>query len=717
MEITFVPKDVLRSDPILTQDFSIKDTGFILELLRNKLYSDKERVVVQEYMCNARDAHREIGKEHIPIQVNCPTDFSPYFEVRDFGPGISPERMANIFCFFGESSKRTSNSETGGFGIGAKSAWSICEQFNVITYVNGIERFYSMSIGDTRGGRCDLLSESETEEPNGTKIIVPIQKDKFEIIKQKIIFTSQFWEVKPETNFVFDYSRNIPSQKPFLEEKNEFTLYSRNCGRYSGYNHFNHTGALVYKAIIVDGIIYNFDPLSPSFANEILKVSSNIILFFKTGEIDISASREKIEFTTKTIEAINEKLIKLEKSFKSSIEERINENSLTKDPLEKYFAICKIQDELGTALPISANFIPKFVRNHHFTRDLTSFASITEVCSLEGLFEEGYEQNLVRKRLKYRDFSEKYHLVFCDLNFKDNITRRLRTVFDNVPANTRVYLLRLKDDYYGNYTSKDLIDYFRGSKKVSILEETEPKPKLPVKRIKKDKTTEPKEKIIKSDFYKINWFTDDLTNLFKKEVLDEGVVKKDKKILIEVDKNFNFIINGKTVTRKEFVTGFNSDKANTRARSCLFEALSNKEVYGVKGRKEGFYYFEDWFKDQNFFVVPFKGSSYQLYDYNSLKRTYENFLGIPELSSLFDEYNKRNFLHSSTRDNNVDLFERKEIIPLCERVDLHSKIDEIFNKYPFLRTLSRMGTIPWKEEETFTKGVEFFAKMWNDNNK
>jgi hypothetical protein len=44
------------------------------------------------------------GKEY-PIEVTCPTDISPQFEVRDFGPGITPSRMKDVFIKYAASSK------------------------------------------------------------------------------------------------------------------------------------------------------------------------------------------------------------------------------------------------------------------------------------------------------------------------------------------------------------------------------------------------------------------------------------------------------------------------------------------------------------------------------------------------------------------------------------------------------------------------------------
>jgi light-regulated signal transduction histidine kinase (bacteriophytochrome) len=102
-----------------TQSFGIGDPSVVIEILRNRLYEHKIRTLVQEYMSNARDAHREVGQKR-RIEVVAPTQLEPTFKVRDFGPGISPDRMANVFVLYGASTKRTNNTQTGGFGCSAK---------------------------------------------------------------------------------------------------------------------------------------------------------------------------------------------------------------------------------------------------------------------------------------------------------------------------------------------------------------------------------------------------------------------------------------------------------------------------------------------------------------------------------------------------------------------------------------------------------------------
>jgi len=111
-------------EPSKALNFGISDVRLVVDIL-SKLYAYPIRTLVQEYICNGRDAMREAGTwGKLPIEITVPNSLDPVFKVRDFGVGISPDRMENIFVNYGSSTKRNTNTQTGGFGIGAKSASS-----------------------------------------------------------------------------------------------------------------------------------------------------------------------------------------------------------------------------------------------------------------------------------------------------------------------------------------------------------------------------------------------------------------------------------------------------------------------------------------------------------------------------------------------------------------------------------------------------------------
>lgn len=311
-----IHNDVIMSKPLEEQTFGIaeEDVGVIIEILRDKLYSNKRKIVVQEYMCNARDAHREVDNEATPVTVKLPNVGCPTFEVRDFGPGITPERMATVFVRYGASTKRADDDQTGGYGIGAKSAWSYCDQFGIVTYVDGTERHYSAFLDDGesergRVGKVALLHECDTKEPNGTKIVVPIKVEDFQAFINYAKETAEFWEVRPTFTGVADGEIIFPEHK-YLEEGKNWKLIK---GSWRNSN---------TSFVIVDGIQY---PVQMNELEGLDSISNNILerdkvhIYFNTGEVSISANREALYYNEKTKNAIASRL----KEMTASLSEKI----------------------------------------------------------------------------------------------------------------------------------------------------------------------------------------------------------------------------------------------------------------------------------------------------------------------------------------------------------------------------------------------------------
>jgi hypothetical protein len=258
----------------------------IIDILRNRLYSKPIQTLVQEYICNARDAMREAntwGTKSLVIGV--PNAIKPVFSVRDFGVGLSPDRVENVFVLYGASTKRDSNKQTGGFGIGAKSAWSYTDSFTVTTFVDGIERVYIAHLGTNNMGSLDLISERATTEPNGTMVSIAVRPNDINAFKEAIQRCTYFWKEPIE------FLGNVNDWLSFdnIYEDEDVIVVSQ-CP-------FARWGI----GLLIDGVIYPHDlDYNP--------INKPMLLKFKTGELDISASREEITKCQSNADAITAKL-------------------------------------------------------------------------------------------------------------------------------------------------------------------------------------------------------------------------------------------------------------------------------------------------------------------------------------------------------------------------------------------------------------------------
>lgn len=281
-----------------TQNFGIGDASVVIEILRNKLYEHKIRTLVQEYICNARDAMREVGKGNA-FEITVPTRLNPVFSVRDFGPGISPDRMRDVFVMYGASTKRGTNNQTGGFGIGAKSAWSYTDSFTIVSIVDGTRRTYVAHTGVNNNGRLDLVETSQTDEENGTEIQVAVKPYDLDEFKSAIFRATYFWEQKP----TFKGELNPPSLvrgeviSDLLEVTDREMLPEYIRGSY---------GEDIIA--VIDGVPYFIQEKLSQKVKPLVELNNlvrkTVILHFGNGMVEVSASRESISDSKHTLAAL-----------------------------------------------------------------------------------------------------------------------------------------------------------------------------------------------------------------------------------------------------------------------------------------------------------------------------------------------------------------------------------------------------------------------------
>lgn len=293
-------------------DFKIGDAAVVIDILRNRLYSDKIRVVVQEYLSNARDAMRECGNTKDHIEVTLPTSKKPVLTIRDFGPGLSVERVGEVFVQFGKSTKRASETQTGGFGLGGKSAFAYTDSFTVISIHDGIETHYVAHIGKNSVGSLDQVYQGKTKAKSGVEIQIGVNKTENDEgvtdiarFNSMVFRTIAFWseaempvisnehdaEVCEYANLYYalqDKDRGFRTDKVVIlppAERKSNQYYYGNSNDQKPY-------------LVIDGIIYDLDK---NYKSKDLQALDNAVIYesviyvlIPAGKLEISASREAI---------------------------------------------------------------------------------------------------------------------------------------------------------------------------------------------------------------------------------------------------------------------------------------------------------------------------------------------------------------------------------------------------------------------------------------
>ncbi len=333
MKLNDVKPVIESSGEMAEQSFSIHDMGMIFDILRNKMYSNPIQAICREISCNARDAHREVKKSDVPCKIVLPNNLEPHFRVKDYGPGISPDRMANVFLKYTASTKRDDDLQTGGFGLGAKTPFSYSDSFTIETVVDGTKYNYICFIDESKVGKLNLMSTDTTTEPNSTEIIIPVKPSDFRFFSDGIEYVTRHWDVRPI----------VSGAAGFVWKDITPTLKGKNWSVAKGDNDHRRTVKL-----IIDGIEYPLDTVAlKGYADTgvLDALYGTVYLNFGVGELSLQASREAVHLDKPTQAKIMARIEELRKEIKSSIQDTVNAlpdlwsaNCYTNNDLTKMFA-------------------------------------------------------------------------------------------------------------------------------------------------------------------------------------------------------------------------------------------------------------------------------------------------------------------------------------------------------------------------------------------
>jgi hypothetical protein len=273
--------------------------------MRDKIYSNKIKAVVREYLCNAIDEHNKFDvKETVQTGLRLENNEHTFY-VRDFAKGLSEEGVRNIFGMYFRSTKSKSNDSIGGFGVGSKAGHCYNDTFFVTSYFNGKCTTYTCVLGAGDSGvpvgHIYKIDECDTNE-TGLEVSVPISSADYSDFKREIQDFIHLSPAKIEATIGNLIISPVETIKSF--ERNGFKFRLLNYG-----------GSLSYKETIfqMGGVTYGSSVKDKNFN---IKRNHTLVIDIPIGMMSIPISRENFENTTanklvldkinKTIEELNE---------------------------------------------------------------------------------------------------------------------------------------------------------------------------------------------------------------------------------------------------------------------------------------------------------------------------------------------------------------------------------------------------------------------------
>jgi len=286
--------------------FGIKteDTPYIFSILRNDLYSDKVMAVVREYSTNAIDAHIEAGIER-PIKITVPSPFNRTYIVRDYGKGLSPEDVIDIFTKYGASTKRESNAFNGMLGLGSKSAFAYTTEFQVISRYRGTQYTWLAHIDESDIGVITLIDQKPTSE-SGLSIHINVRVQDIKLFKDRL------FDFFKEVDHLPEFSDNEITQNIAEYKSKRNTILSGSDWRvdsFINYQTYIHMGNVAYPFNTTEIVNEMCD--SGQFDSRFMQKSWGIHyttplsygswhIFAPIGSISFTPNREQLQMNEKT---------------------------------------------------------------------------------------------------------------------------------------------------------------------------------------------------------------------------------------------------------------------------------------------------------------------------------------------------------------------------------------------------------------------------------
>ena len=292
----------------------------IMSVLTN-LYSDVEAAVFREVLSNAIDAHVESGQIR-PIEVTLPSSLSPTFIVKDYGTGMSKLLMQEVFSKYGASTKRGSNAQMGGFGLGAKAPLALTPQFTLYSTYEGVKYTVLISLNEKNIGVLNFVSEVTTTEPNGVEFRIPIDN------------VSRFVEKAPNILLACDPDQVVVDGQRIKNSIFDKTQWVNVAGNgWFNIKEFMSAGSLYsnYGArpkVKIGSVIYDIteDSVLRRWSNAVInKVGRMSVVSVNIGDVDLVPSRDNLKYSPRTIKAIQDAYGKFAEALNDTLSDAMQE--------------------------------------------------------------------------------------------------------------------------------------------------------------------------------------------------------------------------------------------------------------------------------------------------------------------------------------------------------------------------------------------------------
>jgi len=276
-------------------------SSMIFQLFSKSIYSNPIGSVVREITSNCFDSHIE-AKVDTPVLIRKSVEQDTGAIIVSFidnGIGMSPERVRDIFSVFFESTKRADSEQIGGFGLGSKSPLAYKRStgfgdgeydnsYTIITKYDGIKYIYHICEG-ANAPLITHLHEEPTEDHNGTEVRIPVLQNDVRRFEEEMVRQLYYFE-----NVIFeDFDKGVLNNEYQIIQGKSFLFRGTDIGSQMHICLGRVAYPINYEVLGLNSSEYNIP----------------IALRLEIGDVNVTVSREQLDYSEATIKMIKAKLI------------------------------------------------------------------------------------------------------------------------------------------------------------------------------------------------------------------------------------------------------------------------------------------------------------------------------------------------------------------------------------------------------------------------
>ncbi len=327
--------------------FTIHASAKAFKILSSNLYKFKIAAILRELSCNALDSHVDAGNDE-PFVVHLPTQIEPFFSVEDFGTGMTPEQIGELYTGYFASSKTERNDQIGALGLGSKSPFAYTDMFTIDSVKEGIKSTYSAFL-DKEGMPTYMLIKSEqTSSHSGVRITFPVPEHDFEEFCREAAII--FWAFVQQPKITGAVKRYAEYTEAF---KNLKVVFEGATWRI--YKSYPDSISRKYRSsrafVRMGNILYPIETLAndPQFKKVTQYINLPLILDMPLGSCDINPSREELSYDQLTKDNIHEQLLSVQRELEDQAAKKCAKASTVWEAAravrEYYYLIFRNNDE------------------------------------------------------------------------------------------------------------------------------------------------------------------------------------------------------------------------------------------------------------------------------------------------------------------------------------------------------------------------------------